>query len=137
MTTEATTTEEQVVEQPKGLSDILRAFPGAPSQEQVDSWKIKYGDVYVSGFSETELYIWRAVTRPEWVKLQSIAADPEQKVDQFSFEVMLCETCVLWSSVKTSLGEGKAGSASALQEQILQHSNFLTPQQAQLLVAKL
>lgn len=129
--------EEKKEEQPKGLADILRAYPEAPSPDQVEGWKMKYGDVYVSGFSEVELYVWRAISRPEWVKLQMHAADPENKVDQYQFEVLVCETCILWSSVNKSLSEGKAGSASALQEQILQHSNFLTPQAAAMLVAKL
>lgn len=129
--------EEKKEEQPKGLADILRAYPNAPSPEQVEGWKLKYGDIYVSGFSETELYVWRAITRPEWVKLQMFAGDPENKVDQFQFEVLVCNTCILWSSVDRPLDEGKAGNPSAIQEQILQQSNFLTPQAAAMLVAKL
>ena len=39
--------------------------------------------------------------------------------------------------VFNSVGKGKAGTASALHEQILQNSNFLTPQAASMLVVKL
>lgn len=129
--------EQKMEEKPKGLAEILQDYPNAPSPEQVEGWKTKHGDIYVSGFSETELYVWRAVTRPEWVKLQMAASDPANKIGPFDFEVMLCNTCILWSSVNKSLEEGKAGNPTALQEQILQHSNFLTPQAATMLVAKL
>ena len=129
--------EEKSVEAeaPLGLADILKKYPTAPSSEQIELWKTQYGEVFVSGFSETELYLWRPVKRPEWVKLQMKAQ--EVQADTFKFEEMVCETCILWSSVAGSVGEGKAGSASALNEQILSNSNFLTPQQSSLLVAKL
>jgi hypothetical protein len=124
-------------EEEKGLANILKQYKDSPSPEQIEKWKATFGDVYVSGFSETELFVWRSITRPEWVELQSFAANPDNKVDNFGFEVLVCETCVLWSSVTVSLKKGKAGTPSALQEQILQNSNFLTPQAAAMLVAKL
>lgn len=131
--------EEKKQEEKKepGLADILKAHPGAPSQEEIEGWKATFGDIYVSGFSETELFVWRSITRPEWVNLQTFAADPENKVNNFGFEILVCKTCILWTSVSVPLDKGKAGTPSALQEQILQNSNFLTPQAAAMLVAKL
>jgi tRNA U34 5-methylaminomethyl-2-thiouridine-forming methyltransferase MnmC len=126
---------DQQSEVPMGLAEILKKFPTAPTNEQIEQWKLLHGEVFVSGFSENELYVWRPVKRPEWVKLQVRAQ--ELQVDSFKFEEMVCETCILWTSVVGSLAEGKAGVASALQEQILQNSCFLTPQSASLLVAKL
>jgi hypothetical protein len=141
MTTESTKTtleEDKKENKPENsLPAILRSFPGAPTQEQINAWKTQFGEVFVSGFSETELFIWRAISRPEWVNLQMSAADPELKVDQYKYEEMVCNTCVLWKSVKGTWTEGKAGTPSSLQEQILQNSNFLTPQAAAMLVAKL
>ena len=125
------------VQPQKGLADFLRDFPTAPSQEQIEKWKTQFGDVYVSGFSETELYIWRAIRRSEWVSLQSRATDPDKKMDQYGFEEAVCEIAVLWKSVAVSFSDGKAGVPTSLQEQILQNSNFLSPQAASMLVAKL
>lgn len=138
MSTEQTAQNEQVEETPQEtVSSALKQFDNAPTQAQIDQWKVQFGDVFVSGFSETELFIWRAITRPEWVQLQSLAADPERQLTQFQFEEMVCDACVLWKSTTRSWSEGKAGTPSSLQEQILQHSNFMSPQQAAMLVAKL
>ena len=128
---------EQKEEKKDSLQSYLQAFTGSPTQEQIDAWKTQYGEVFVSGFSENELYVWRAVTRPEWVSLQSLINNPEAKMTQYKFEEMLCDVCVLWKSVTKSWSDGKAGTASSLHEQILQNSNFLSPQAASYLVAKL
>lgn len=119
------------------LQSYLSAFQGSPSQEQIEKWKVQHGEIFVSGFSETELYIWRPITRPEWVQFQSLFSNPEAKMTQFKFEEMICEKCILWKSVSLSFENGKAGTASSLHEQILQNSNFLSAQAAAYLVAKL
>ena len=119
------------------LPKVLGSFPNAPSSEQIEAWKVQYGEVFVSGFSETDLYIWRALTRPEYVNLDTIASNPETQIDRHKFEEMVCDACVLWKSIDKPWSEGKAGTPTSLQEQILQHSNFLNPQAAALLVAKL
>jgi hypothetical protein len=130
--------EEQKKEEPRtGMSEILKAYPNAPSQEQIEQWKMQFGEVFVSGFSDTELFIWRAVNRPEWVRIQMKMNDPEAKMDQFKFEELICDTCILWKSVSVTWDTGKAGTPGTLQEQILQQSNFYSPQQAAMLVAKL
>lgn len=135
---------EQVAEQKteevapqETLVNVLKAFPNAPSDTQIEQWKAQFGDVYISGFSETELFVWRSITRPEWAQLQAMTADPAQAVDQFRFEELVCNMCVLWKSVEQSWADGKAGTPTSLQEQILQNSNFMSPQQAAVLVAKL
>jgi len=120
-----------------GLADILHKYPSAPSQEQIEQWKTEFGEVFVSGFSEEHLYIWRPISRPEWVQLQAMAADPEAQMTQYRFEEMVCDTCVLWRSINVPWAKGKAGTPTSLQEQILQNSDFLSPQAASLLVAKL
>jgi len=128
---------EQQEQKKDSLQSYLQSFKGSPTQEQIDKWKVQYGEVFVSGFSENELYVWRAITRPEWVDLQSLTNNPEAKMTQYKFEEMLCDICVLWKSVSKSWVEGKAGTASSLHEQILQNSNFLSAQAASYLVAKL
>ena len=129
--------ETKQEEKEAGLAEILSAFPSAPSADTIEQWKVKHGEVYVSGFSETELFVWRPLTRPEWIKLQMLAATPEAQMDQFKFEEAICNTCVLWKSMERTWEQSKAGTVSTLQEQILQQSNFLTPQAAALFVQKL
>jgi len=129
--------KEEKVEQPQTLPDILKAFPNSPTPEVIEGWKLDYGDVYVSGFSETELFVFRAITRPEWVALQVKSADPEAKMDTFKFEEAICDICVLWKSIPTTWDKCKAGIPSGIQEQVLQNSCFVTPQMASTLCAKL
>lgn len=124
-----------VPEEPKGLVDILKAYKGSPSTDKIEKWKLEFGEVFVSGFSEDELFIWRPLQRHEWVKLQIAARTEGSQVDQFSFEELLCQACLLWSSLSEPFK--KAGTVSTMQEQVLLHSNFLTSQAAQMLVAKL
>lgn len=121
------------------LKDVLSKYEGAPSQEQIDSWKTQFGEVFVSGFSETDLYIWRPLGRQEYRQLQAATQDPQNQIDQFRYEEMVCEQCVVWKSNKsfTTWQNGKAGTCSTLLEQIMQNSNFMTPQAASMLVAKL
>lgn len=134
MSEESKTKEEQQEQQ---LPHILRQHPNAPSQDQIDQWKALHGDVMVSGFSETELYVWRPLTRPEYVHIQDMAQNPESGMNQYKLEELICDTCVLWKSTDRSWSEGKAGTPQTLSEQIMQNSNFLSPAAASMLVAKL
>jgi len=143
MTTEVTPDKEAETEvkedaQP-GLADLLKAYDGAPSQEQIDQWKVTYGEVFVSGFSEEDLYIWRPITRQEWRTVQETVQTPDtegKQLSQLDFEELVCATCVLWQASKTSL-QLKGGTATTLHEQVLQNSNFVAPQAAQMFVARL
>lgn len=121
--------------QPPGLVELLKQYEGAPTQEDIDKWKGQYGDVYVSGFSEDDLYIWRPVFRKEWREFQERVQNPEENLNQLDFEELVCQTCILWRASQASFM--KAGTATTLHEQILQNSNFLTPQAASMFVARL
>jgi len=129
--------EDRAAQMVANLQGLLTAFPSAPNKEQIDAWKSRYRDIFVSGFSDSEIYIWRAITRPEYVQVQRQLQEPNSPIDQFKLEEMVCETCVLWKSVDVSWTEGKAGTPNALSEQIMQNSNFLSPQAASMLVIKL
>ena len=135
-TTETTepTQEEQMAE---NLQTLLANFPGSPDQTQIDAWKAQYGEVFVSGFSDTEIYLWRTITRPEYIALQKKLQVPGVPIDPFKLEDGVCDVCVLWKSTTTTWDEGKAGTPNALSEQIMQNSNFLNPQAASMLVVKL
>lgn len=127
---------EQKEEKP-AFEEYMAGIPGAPAREQVEQWKQQFGEVLCSGFSETEIFIWRPITRAEFITLQTVMAQ-QQDATQYDFEERLVETCVLWAS---PLGQEslrtKAGSLSTLQEQIMQNSNFMNPAVASALVVKL
>jgi len=128
--------EESAAEEKPAFEEYMKGIPGAPTKDQVEQWKQQFGEVLCSGFSETEIFIWRPITRAEFVNLQATMA--QQEVTQFDFEDKLVETCVLWASPlgQESL-QTKAGSLSTLQEQIMQNSNFMNPAVASALVVKL
>ena len=121
--------EKQEVETPR--------IPEGPSEQQIQEWKNQFGEVFVSVFSDTEKYIWRPIIRSEWISLHSYISSQGDKVTQYNFEEMICDTCILWKSNKISWDKVKAGTIGALNEQILQASNFVDPQTASYLVAKL
>jgi hypothetical protein len=120
------------------MKEVLKGRPNAPDQEQIDKWKNAFGDVFVSGFSEDELYIWRTLNRMEFKKLQTMLADPKLNIDEFRYQELICEYCVLWPSVDAHYwSTGKAGTPGTITEQIMQNSNFMPPSTASMLVAKL
>lgn len=120
------------------LPSFLSQIPGAPSKDQIDAWKKEFGEVFVSGFSETELFVWKPLFRKDFIQIQiAISQLPEdtKQFAQFKQEELICSTCVLWP--KTDWSTSKAGTPQSLAEQITQNSNFLAPVAALTLVAKL
>jgi hypothetical protein len=129
--------ETKVQEDPREeLKKFLETQPGMPSVDLREQWKAQYGEIFCSAFSETELFIFRPLMRKEHRELQSVAANPDNKVDQFGYEEMLCATCVLYPT-GLDWATMKGGTASTLSEQIMSNSNFMNPQAASMLVFKL
>ena len=130
--------EETLEDEGPNLSSVLAAFNNSPSEEMINSWKKQFGDVFCSGFSDTELFVWRPLNRKEYIEMQMASSQSETVISQYEMEEHLVRQCILWSSDdgRMSLTQ-KAGSLSTLQEQILQNSNFVAPQVAARLVFKL
>ena len=121
------------------ISQVLAAYDKAPSQADIELWKNKYGDIFVSGFSDTELFVWRPLQRGEYVNLQKQLRTPAtdgSAPTELDFEEWVVEACVLWSS-DDKLVLRKGGTIGTLSEQIMSNSNFMPPNYAALLVAKL
>ena len=125
-------------EEEKTLGDYLSEFAESPDSQQIEQWKQIHGEVLCSGLSETELYVFRSITREEFVNLQAHIAQLKEQVNNFEIEVKIVETCVLWASPPgiDALAK-KAGTYSTLHEQILQASNFMNPAYVSQLVIKL
>ena len=118
--------EPTFVEKLKGL---LSDFENHPDEGTISEWKTGYGDVFCSALSETELFVFRAVTRKEHREIQAAAESEED------YEASVVNTCLLWKSVDDL--EKKGGTLPTLLEQIMQNSNFMPPQLAGQLVVKL
>jgi hypothetical protein len=121
------------------LVNLLKDFDGAPGEAEVEKWKQQFGEVFVSGFSETELFVWRPLSREEYVTMQKAMRAPkegEEPMSDLDFEQAVVDTCMLWGSATDAL-KTKGGSVSTLSEQIMTNSNFMAPAMASVLVMKL
>ncbi len=138
--TTATTTKETKAPEPQkpGVKELLYQSPGAPNAEKIEEWKTQHGEVYVAGFSETELFVWRPITRQEYVALQLEAKATEGGMPQTTFEEKVDQACLLWPAPSTiNWLTIKAGTPNSLYEAIMQNSNFVPPGMASMLVVKL
>lgn len=116
----------------------LFVFPGSPDKLKIEQWKQQYGEVLVSGFSETELFVFRPINRAEFVNLQAAISQAQDPISSLDVEGKICDTCVLWASPPAVEAlERKAGSMTTLHEQIMQASNFVDPRFAASFVVKL
>ncbi len=127
--------EEKVPEPTLGekLKDLLKGFGNAPSPEALDALKAKHGDVFLSALNDDEVFLFRALTRAEHRSLNTAIAENKLQADSFEEEVL--KVCILWSSVENL--HKKAGTIPSLFEQVMQNSNFLSPQLLANLVTKL
>jgi len=128
--------KEEKQSEPKNAAEALTQLPNAPTLDQLSKWKEKFGEILVSGFSETELFVFRPLSRQEWVNLQAHLA--QTQAGQLDVEEKICATCVLWASDPGAESlETKAGSLTTLHEQIMQQSNFMDPRFANSYVVRL
>lgn len=126
----------QEEQQQQVVTGALFKHPDSPSQEMIDQWKATHGEVFATGFSDDELFVFRPVFRQEWLALQE-NSQQQEGMTQALFEEAVCGLCVLWRSNKAEWAQTKGGTVSSLYEMILQHSNFVSPQAAAMLVVRL
>jgi len=130
--------QEEPKPEEKNLSQIMADIPDSPDQSQIETWKQQHGEVFCSGFSPLEMYIFRPLTRVEFVQMQTVMQSPDNQLTQLEIEEQIVQRCLLWGSNDGMLSlQTKAGSLTTLHEQILQNSNFINPAMASALVMKL
>ena len=134
-TTEVTEEHEEETRQ-NVITNALSQFPNGPTQEMIEEWKATYGEIFASGFSDTELFVFRPVFRQEWLVLQEQVQKNEAMTEP-KFQTEVCDLCILWRSSKQPWDKTKAGTVAALYEMIMQNSNFVSPQTAAMLVVRL
>lgn len=130
--------QEEPKEEEKNLSQIMADIAGSPDQTQIEAWKQQHGEIFCSGFSPLEMYVFRPLTRVEFVQIQTVMQSPDNQLTQLDLEEQIVQRCLLWGSpVGITALTSKAGSMTTLHEQILQNSNFINPAMASALVMKL
>jgi len=97
-------------------------FQNGPTLTEVEEWKRRYTNIYVTDFENGDVYIYRPLTRKEWKEIRNI-----QNADQLYQEERICDTAVIWP--KTDINKfrihGPAGVPTVLAEQILEISGFI------------
>jgi hypothetical protein len=92
-----------------------------PSQEQIDEWKIKHGELFVAKFSDTEKYIYRPLKRFEYKQIMGVG----QAENKAFAEEKVVQTCVVWPVIDpTKIAMVKAGTISTMVDLVMAASNF-------------
>ena len=96
----------------------LFQYPGDPTEEQIEEWKKRFGDVFMTVFEDVTFY-WRLLSRPEY-KEEILG----ERMDPFTREERTCALCVLWPE-NFPWDTSKAGYASLVSENIFDASGFV------------
>jgi len=117
------------------MIEFISSMKDGPSRSQIDAWKSEFPEVSSAFFAEDEVYVIRPLLRQEWRQLNSdekVAQNFERLKEQVVFK------CVLWPrKAPEQLAGQKAGTLDTLYEQIMALSNFIPPDVAIQLVARL
>lgn len=100
-----------------------KVFEGGPTRNQVENWKQKFGDVYMTEF-DSETYIWRTLSRIEYKKIMN--SEGANNSEWFG-EEQVAQKCVLYPEKfgAQDIVNGKAGVPSVLSDQIMAKSGFV------------
>lgn len=105
-----------------------------PSEEQIEEWKKRFGDVYLVSLSEHENFLFRPLKRLEWNQLTAqILKLPEAK----KTEAILMRAVIFPKLTQNNVQVLTAGAPDTIRNLILEASNFIEPDRAVRLVRKL
>jgi len=130
---------------------IQENFEGAPTDPQVERWLDQWGDVFVTGLTDDEVFIWRTCKRLEYkniIRQVNAAAEAMANAAQGSVSVddlrndlfieKIAEKCVLWPDInQDQITLSKAGTLDTLTNLVLEASNFIPHSLALRLTRKL
>lgn len=116
------------------ILETYKSLESRPSDEEIQEWKIKFGEVYLVSLSEKENFLFKPLKRHEWRQLMiQIDKLPEHKKTE-----AIVMKGVIWPRLSQSNIEVlTAGAPDTLRNLILEASNFIDPDRAIGLVRKL
>lgn len=132
--------------QRKMIMELIDRHPRAPSHEQIEALKAKYGKngVHVLALGEDDIYIYTYLRRGQWDQIQKlvqasaageVGGDPDRMLQE-----KVVQYTVLWPKGVSSpefLTNSRAGVIPTLYQVVLLNSYFLSPQQAMMLTTQL
>lgn len=128
---------EALLEKKKQEDLILKTYKSLenkPSDEEIDGWKKRFGDIYLVSLSEKENFIFRALRRQEWRQLMTqVAKFPEAK----KTEAIITRAILYPKMSEANVAVLTAGAPDTIRNLVLEASNFLEPERAVQLVRKL
>lgn len=128
------------------IMELLKGTEGAPTEAQINKWKMEYGanGVHVLALGEGDVYIFTHLKRGQWKKIQEVIAKMQETGTagadlEDSLKEKVVQHSVLWPRPLTLefFYNSRAGVMDSLYQVILLNSYFLTPQQAMLLTTQL
>lgn len=106
-------------------------WDGGPTFGQINEWKDRFGDVYVTSVTPKDHIVWRTITRFEYRRLiqnteQALSTGQmTQAVANLDNEESMAELCILYPEYRRSNASGAmAGIASTVSQQIMEASGF-------------
>lgn len=117
---EDTEAEDEADESLIGADGKELLFAGGPTLDQVEEWKSRYGEIYLTEFEE-EVFIWRALMRKEYKEVMKV-----NNADNFYKEERICERVVIWPESYNfmAMTKGKAGIPTLIAELVMEKSGF-------------
>lgn len=112
---------------------------GAPDEAQVEAWKKQCGRVRVVAFGPDEVYFFRPLRSNEYrgIVQQVLTIKDVQQQNELLKEKMVSSS-ILWPKLDpTEMGALFAGTKDSLHLMIMQASNFITPEEAEVMVREL
>lgn len=105
-----------------------------PTEQDIESWKKLYGEVYLMSLGERMNFIFRPIKRVEWRQLMSKAG----KLSEIQQTEMIVQKAVVWPKLQPKDVQVLTGGApEALRDVILEASHFMPPERAMVLVRQL
>lgn len=119
---------DKVVSSMKQQLGITGNFNDVISQQQLDEWKLKHGELYRT-YLNGQNYIWHKIKRKDYIALMT---DPElSALDNAELRIFLrqekiTKLCVIYPDTKTldDIIENNAGVAGNLSDEIMMISGF-------------
>lgn len=146
---EQTNVQENEPQQTDSIKDqvvnLLKSAPNAPSDKQIQAWKVKHGQnsIYALGMGEGDVYVFTHLKRGQWKKIQEIITKMSNADNTFDgtdeMKKKVVQYCTLFPAPLPIefFYNSRAGVLDALYEAILLNSYFLSPQQTMMLTTQL